>query len=143
MISVAVVNQKGGVAKTTTSANLAVGLAVSGYRVLAIDLDPQAHLTLSLKVDSTKVGTEETVAPLFSSRRPDVRTLIVATAVDNVRLIPSTIRLATVEKRFSDTPRWESRVLKALEQVHDDFDWVIMDCPPDLHPLCERDCCCG
>ena len=120
MVTIAVVNQKGGVAKTTTSVNLAVGLASAGYRVLLIDLDPQAHSTLALRVDSDEIGPEKTVASLFYDGV--LKDIIVDTVEPNLKLVPASIHLATaVESLYSVIFR-EVKLEKALHTVTGDFD---------------------
>ena len=134
MITIAVVNQKGGVAKSTTAVNLAVGLAASGYRVLGVDLDPQAHLTLGVGVGTAAVGADQTVAALFYPR-PDIRSVIAPTAEPGLHLIPASIRLAKAQESLYNVPFKESKLKKALDQVRAQFDYVVMDCPPNLGVL--------
>lgn len=130
---IAVVNQKGGVAKTTTAVNLAVGLAQKHYRVLLVDLDPQAHSTLALRVNSSTIGPEQTVVPLFYGGT--LTDIVVDTVAANVQLVPASIRLATaVESLYSVTFR-EVKLAKALEAVTADFDYVFLDCAPTLSVL--------
>jgi chromosome partitioning protein len=133
MVTIAVVNQKGGVAKTTTSVNLAVGLASSGYRVLLIDLDPQAHSTLALRIDSEEIGAEHTVASLFYDGT--LKDILVDTVEPNLKLVPSSIHLATaVESLYSVIFR-EVKLQKALAAVQNEFDYVILDSAPNLGVL--------
>lgn len=133
MITIAVVNQKGGVAKTTTSVNLAVGLASNGYTVLLIDLDPQAHSTLALRIDSDEITSQQTVAALFYDAT--LADVIVDTIEPNLKLLPASIHLASsVETLYSVIFR-EVRLAKALDTVVDQFDYVILDCAPNLGVL--------
>jgi len=134
MITIAVVNQKGGVAKSTTAVNLAVGLAASGHRVLGVDLDPQAHLTLGVGVSTATVGADQTVAALFYPR-PDIRSVIAPTAEPGLHLIPASIRLAKAQESLYNVAFKETKLKKALDQVCAQFDYVVMDCPPNLGVL--------
>jgi chromosome partitioning protein len=133
MITIAVVNQKGGVAKTTTAVNLAVGLGLLGWRVLLIDLDPQAHATLGLRVESDDIPAEKTAASLFYEAT--IADILVDTIEPNLKLIPASIHLATaVESLYSVIFR-EVKLKKALEAVRDQFDYVILDSGPNLGVL--------
>lgn len=133
MVTIAVVNQKGGVAKTTTSVNLAVGLAMSGWKVLLIDLDPQAHSTLGVRVESEDIGAERTVSALFySSTIPDIW---VDTIEPNLKLVPASIHLAHAVENLNSVIFREVKLKKALEAVQGDFDYVILDSGPNLGVL--------
>ena len=133
MIVMAVVNQKGGVGKTTTAVNLAVGLAHEGSRVLLIDLDPQAHATLALGIDSENILAEQTVASLFYDRAlPDI---VRETRVPNLTLVPASIHLATAVEGLYSIMFREVRLQKALEAVRSEFDYVILDSGPNLGVL--------
>lgn len=133
MVTIAVVNQKGGVAKTTTSVNLSVGLASQGYRVLLIDLDPQAHSTLALCVDSDTIPSEKTVAALFyEGTIPDIA---VDTVEPNLKLIPASILLATAVENLYSVIFREVKLEKALATVSEAFDYVILDSGPNLGVL--------
>lgn len=133
MVTIAVVNQKGGVAKTTTSVNLAIGLASAGYRVLLIDLDPQAHSTLALRIDSEEISAEKTVASLFhEGKLPDI---IIDTIEPNLKLVPASIHLATAVEALYSVIFREVKLSKALQEVKDTFDYVILDSAPNLGVL--------
>lgn len=133
MITIAVVNQKGGVAKTTTSVNLAVGLASNGYTVLLIDLDPQAHSTLALRIESEAIGAEQTVAALF--HEGTLTDVMVDTIEPNLKLLPASIHLASAVETLYSVIFREVKLAKALEAVADRFDYVILDCAPNLGVL--------
>ncbi len=133
MITIAVVNQKGGVAKTTTAVNLAVGLAGNGYRVLLIDLDPQAHSTMALRVDKDAIGAENTVASLFYDGK--LHDIIADTIEPNLKLVPASIHLATAVENLYSVIFREVKISKALATVTTRFDYIIFDCPPNLGVL--------
>jgi chromosome partitioning protein len=123
----AVANQKGGVAKTTTVHALARALSELGRKVLAVDLDPQASLTWSLGVDpdALEVSIHDVVL-----HRMDAKEALVE--VDGMALLPSTIDLAGAELHLLTNTGREYVVRRALEPLHDDFDLIIVDCPPSL-----------
>ena len=133
MRSICVMNQKGGVGKTTTSVNLAAGLAKQGRRVCLIDLDPQGHSSLHLVVDA--FGQTPTVYDVFSGKKTlhEVKQL----AVDNLWVVPSDLDLAATEVELVDTPGRELILRGAIDRMtqQQPFDYIIMDCPPSLGVL--------
>ena len=133
MRSICVMNQKGGVGKTTTSVNLAAGLAKQGRRVCLIDLDPQGHASLHTGVDA--FGQTPTVYDVFSGKRSlaDVKQL----AVDNLWVVPSDLDLAATEVELVDAPGREMILRGAIERLcqQQPFDYIVMDCPPSLGVL--------
>ena len=133
MRSICVMNQKGGVGKTTTSVNLAAGLAKQGRRVCLIDLDPQGHSSLHLGVDA--FGQTPTVYDVFSGKKTlaEVKQL----AVDNLWVVPSDLDLAATEVELVDTPGRELILRGAIDRLlqQQPFDYIIMDCPPSLGVL--------
>ncbi|ATN37883.1 plasmid partitioning protein RepA (plasmid) [Rhizobium sp. ACO-34A] len=140
---VAVTNFKGGSGKTTTSAHLAQYLALQGYRVLAVDLDPQASLSALLGVlPETDVGANET---LYSAIRYDdlkrpLREVIRQTYFDGLHLVPGNLELMefehTTPKALTDRGGRDglffTRIAQAFDDVADDYDVVVIDCPPQL-----------
>ena len=133
MRSICVMNQKGGVGKTTTSVNLAAGLAKLGRRVCLIDLDPQGHASLHMGVDA--FGQTPTVYDVFSGKKTlaDVKQL----AVDNMWVVPSDLDLAATEVELVDAPGREMILRGAIERLcqQQPFDYIVMDCPPSLGVL--------
>jgi chromosome partitioning protein len=125
----AVANQKGGVAKTTTVASLGAALAETGSKVLLVDLDPQACLTFSLGIDPEDL---ELSVHHVLTKGLDPHEVIIATD-DGVDLLPATIELARAEADLLTRTGREHVVTMALEGL--DYDWVLLDCPPSLGVL--------
>jgi chromosome partitioning protein len=125
---IALMNQKGGVGKTTTTVNLGAALAEAGKRVLLIDLDPQAHLTINYGVEPTA-----DVVSLYNVLVED-RSILEAIheAGPNIALIPSSIDLAAAEVELVSVLGREQLLKKKLESAQPDFDYVLLDCPPSL-----------
>ncbi|MEO8556475.1 MAG: ParA family protein [Actinomycetota bacterium] len=129
---VAVANQKGGVAKTTSVASLGAAFVELGKRVLLVDLDAQACLTFSLGVDPDEV--ELSINDVLVGRRVPARDVIVACG-DGIDLIPSTIELAGAEAQLLPRPGREYVLRSALEPVRSEYDVILVDCSPSLGVL--------
>jgi chromosome partitioning protein len=130
MRTLAVINQKGGVGKTTTTLNLGAGLAREGKRVLLVDLDPQAHLTYSLGVPAFEL--ERTIHDLLAERA-GLRDVWMETG--GMRLLPAALDLFRADVEFGSLPRAEFRLRQHLEHLRagpDACDFVLLDCPPNL-----------
>lgn len=125
---IAVVNQKGGVAKTTTTASLGAALAELGEKVLLVDLDPQASLTFSLGVDPEDI--ELSIRDILLGNTAAFDTMI--DTDDYVDLIPATIELTATEAQLVTAAGREYVLKNALATVSDLYDWVLLDCSPSL-----------
>lgn len=134
MKTFAIANQKGGVGKTTSTYNLSTLKAIKGKRVLMVDLDPQASLTVACQMykddregkDITGLMTKKQIDPTECTYSVDV------TGLDNLFLIPSHLSLATTEMQLITMPARERKLKKALDQLDEYFDYCFIDCPPQL-----------
>ncbi len=126
---IAIANQKGGVGKTTTTINLSAGLAELGYRVLVIDLDPQGNATTGLGIDARNF--EMSMYDVLM-RDADLADAIEPTSTKNLFLAPATIDLAGVEIELVPAFSREQKLKRAVEGVIEDFDFIMIDCPPSL-----------
>ncbi|MGI8492473.1 MAG: ParA family protein [Acidimicrobiales bacterium] len=125
----AIANQKGGVGKTTTAVNLGAALAELGYRVLVIDLDPQGNATTGLGINTR--GLESSIYDVLLHDVPP-EDVIEATTLRNLFVLPATIDLAGAEIELVPAFSRELRLRKALEGILEDYDFMLVDCPPSL-----------
>jgi len=126
---IAIANQKGGVGKTTTAVNLSACLAVLGKKVLIIDVDPQGNTTSGFGIDKKKIDKS-----IYDVLINDVtiNDSILKTCVENLFICPSNIRLAGAEVELVSVISRETRMKIALESVRQDYDFILIDCPPSL-----------
>ncbi len=134
----AITNQKGGVGKTTTSINLAASLAASGSRVLLIDLDPQGNATMGSGIDKRALKATVYQVLLGEAVLSAVRLRSESGGFD---VIPANRELAGAEVEMVDLPKRESRLKTALEEIADQYDYVLIDCPPALNLLTVNGLC--
>jgi chromosome partitioning protein len=126
---IAIANQKGGVGKTTTTVNLGAALAEIGYRVLVIDLDPQGNATTGLGIDARNF--ELSMYDVIM-REQSLEDCIEPTSVKNLFVAPATIDLAGIEIELVPAFSREMKLKRAIDTVVDDFDFILIDCPPSL-----------
>lgn len=126
---IAIANQKGGVGKTTTSVNLSACLAFLGKKVLIIDIDPQGNASSGLGV---RKGDLESCVYDVLINDEDIKGVIQQTDVENLYIVPATISLAGAEIELVSTISREVRLKKSLQEIKNNFDFIIIDCPPSL-----------
>lgn len=139
---IAIVNQKGGVGKTTTSINLSAALGILGKKVLMVDLDPQGNATTGVGVD--KRGIDSSIYEVLVMQKT-VEEAIIKTKNLNLSIIPAYLNLAGVEREFTelerkykDSDKKFNRVMRLKEElykVRENYDYIIIDCPPSLGTL--------
>lgn len=136
-LKIGILNQKGGVGKTTVSVNLAYGLALAGMETLLVDLDPQAHATLIYEPDPPKEGT---VRDLFLDKNLDVQKIVRPVMVNgspypHLSLLPSNIRLALSAEQIIGQTHREKLLYNHLRRIEGRYRFILIDCPPSLNVL--------
>jgi chromosome partitioning protein len=126
---ISIANQKGGVGKTTTSVNLSACLAYIGKKVLMVDIDPQGNATSGIGIE--KADVDQCIYDVLVDD-VGVSSVIKPAKVENLYVVPATIQLAGAEIELVPTISREVRLKRALEEIKDQFDYIIIDCPPSL-----------
>lgn len=129
---VAIANQKGGVGKTTTTINLSACLSEAGQKVLTIDLDPQGNTTSGIGLEKTDL--EDTVYELLVDECT-IKSCIYKTQIDDLDIIPSNVNLSGAEIELLGINDREYLLKNAIDYIKDDYDFIIIDCPPALNML--------
>lgn len=129
---VAVVNQKGGVAKSTSAVNLAAEFAVRGYRTILVDMDPQGNASQGLGVAHEDLTEEQTVYEAILNPDADVDAILMETDVDNLLILPSNINLSGAELEMASHMVREFKLRTAIGRLKTPYDLLICDCPPSL-----------
>ena len=129
---IAIANQKGGVGKTTTSINLSASLAAKGKKVLVIDTDPQGNTTSGFGIEKNEL--ENTIYELILGEC-SIRDCIISNIIKNVSVVPSNVNLAAAEIELIGVDKKEFILKNEVDYVKDDYDFIIIDCPPSLNML--------
>jgi chromosome partitioning protein len=127
--TIACANQKGGVGKTTTVVNLATYLALAGERVLILDLDSQGNATSGIGLDKASIERSVYDAVIDSVSLSE---LAVDTQIDGLRIVPASVALAGADVELAPMPQRERRLAHLIDEIADDYDYILLDCPPSL-----------
>jgi chromosome partitioning protein len=127
---VAVANQKGGVGKTTTAINVATSIALSGQRVLLVDMDPQSNMTSGVGCKGQRAAAGTSYEALLADDAPD--TFVLQTAIERLAIIPADANLTGAEIELVSFANRERRLQRVLDPLRDRFDYIFIDCPPSL-----------
>jgi len=136
MRTIAVVNQKGGCGKTTVSINLASALAEAGQKTLLVDMDPQSHCAVGLAVPEDQIEQSIYDVLISKSRNEPIKlTEILWQINENLELAPASIDLSAFEQQMADIPKRECSLKNVLDDINQDYDFTIIDCPPSVSLL--------
>ena len=136
MRTIAIINQKGGCGKTTVSINLAAAMAAKGYRTLLVDMDPQSHCAVGLAVPEEQIEQSIYDVMIGTGRGEPMRINEVLWQIcERFELAPSSIDLAAFEQQMAGISNRENCLKKVLDGVKEEYDYVIVDCPPSVGPL--------
>ena len=141
MKTICIFNQKGGVGKTTTNINLCAYLAMEGYKVLTIDIDPQGNTTSGLGLD--KNNLDLSVYDVLISDTPIKDSIVRSDLVQNLFISPSTMELAGAEVELINRNNRENIIKDKLDEIKDEYDYVFIDCPPSLGVLTINELTCA
>jgi chromosome partitioning protein len=133
MKKICIFNQKGGVGKTTTNINLCAYLAMEGYKVLTIDIDPQGNTTSGLGID--KRNLEFSMYDVLTANVPLSDVILKSELIQNLYIAPATMELAGAEVEVINRGDRETILLNEISKIQDDFDFIFIDCPPSLGVL--------
>ena len=138
---ISIVNQKGGVGKTTTAVNLSASLGVLEKKILLLDADPQANATSALGVELSTIEEKQTIYEVIENNIDPSETII-KTNSPNLSIIPSTINLVGAEIELVNHPNREKMLENQLTSIKEDYDFILIDCPPSLG-LITLNCLCA
>ncbi|MBR3288554.1 MAG: ParA family protein [Lachnospiraceae bacterium] len=124
---IAITNQKGGVGKTTSAINLSAALAEANQKILLVDFDPQINATAGVGVE---LGDDDKTIYDAIHDKTKTKDIIINDVIQNMDLLPGAIELSGLETELLNKPNRESELKKVIEQVKEDYDYVIIDCPP-------------
>ena len=130
MKKICIFNQKGGVGKTTTNINLCAFLAMEGYKVLTIDIDPQGNTTSGLGLD--KKNLQFSMYDVLTADVPLKDVILKSELIQNLYIAPSTMELAGAEVEIINKENRETILLEQIKMVEDQYDYIFIDCPPSL-----------